>query len=99
MKVWLAEAGVDPTYSPLEAMKVMHLCLTGMPAPKPMMPMLLKVLKICHDAQPQANKWYYNLNTIIQNHFRTQGNCFFFGDAEKILNGEMDIPMIDLFST
>jgi len=54
---------------------------------KEMLPKMVHVLKGLHKKNKKLNQWYFQIQESIKNHYRTQGNCFFFNDAKDILTG------------
>jgi hypothetical protein len=93
------EAGIEQMSSPWEtsmASMLMHFCSSKFPATKQMLPKLLALLQRCHASDQKANRWYFNLQETIQNHFTAEGNCFFFGDAKEILSGRLDYCMEEI---
>jgi hypothetical protein len=90
MKQWLVAAGIAPA-TPGTITKLMHYCFSKHPAPKQMLPKLLALLKCCHASKQKLSTWYFDLQESIQNHYCTEGNCIFFGDAKEILSGEVVI--------
>jgi len=91
----LTDAGIDQT-TPTEEAVLMHFCNSQLPVPKPLLPKLLTLLKCCHESGQKLSNWYFALQETIQNHYRSEGNCFFFGDAKQILSGEMDYSMEEM---
>jgi len=90
MKKWFRDAGIaDPRV-------LMHFCTSNFAATLQMLPKMLFLLQRCHAADQKLNKWYFHLQKSIQNHYRTEGNCLFFGDAKDILSGEKDLHFIDM---
>jgi hypothetical protein len=91
MKQLLKDAGIDQTTWSHQVL--MHFCSCKFPATKQMLPKLLALLQRCHASGEMSNQWYFNLRKVIQNHYKTQGNCLFYGDAEEILRGELEYSM------
>jgi hypothetical protein len=87
---WTLAAGFDPL-NIREIKRVEHLCGSRHPAPKRMLPNLLALLQCCHASKQKLCNWYFDLQDTIQNHYSTEGNCIFFGDAQEILSGEVDL--------
>jgi hypothetical protein len=74
----------------------MYFCSTELPATKQMLPKLVAVLKSCLASDQSSNQWYIILQQNIENHYLTEGNCFFFGDAKEILSGEMEYDLEEI---
>jgi hypothetical protein len=87
---WTVAAGFDPLNNPGLIKKLEHLCGSRHPAPKPMVPKILALLKCCHASKQKLCNWYFDLQDTLQNHYTTEGNCIFFGDAKEILSGELE---------
>jgi hypothetical protein len=86
----IVAAGIDQTTSPWEISMLMHFCYNMLPATKPMLPKLLALLQCCFESGQKSKLWYILVQENIQNHYRTEGTCLFYGDAKKILSGELD---------
>jgi hypothetical protein len=78
--------------TPSEVKQLHHFCYSqsDLPATKLMLPKLIALAKYCHDCDKKMSQWYCGLLNTIKSHFMTEGSCLFFGDAKKILNGEID---------
>jgi len=99
MRQWFTEAGMDQMNAPWErsvASMVMHFCSSKLPATKQMLPKMLTLLQQCHASDQKSNRWYFNLQESIQNHFTAEGSCFFFGNAKEILSGQLDYRMEEI---
>jgi hypothetical protein len=79
LKRWLQAGGIKQT----------KFCNAELPVTKQMLPKLLVLLQHCHASGQKSNQLYFNLQKTIQNHYMTEGNCFFFGDSKEILSGEL----------
>jgi hypothetical protein len=78
---------------------LMNFYVSNLPATKPMLPKLLTLLQHCHDFSQTSNGWYIYLQEIIQNHYKTEGNCLFYDDSKEILSGEVDLLEEELSKT
>jgi hypothetical protein len=91
---WLSNACSGLT-NPKQNM-LMQFCSTNLPVTKEMLPKLMGLLESCHASGNTANRWYFILMQAINNHYKTEGNCLFFDDAEELLGGEKDYDMTAL---
>jgi hypothetical protein len=64
-----------------------YFCNYGIPPDKEMLPKMVALLEEFHNTGTRMNQWYFLMQESIKNHYRTQGNGFFFGDSEEILLG------------
>jgi hypothetical protein len=94
LQQWLKDAGFEMLTSQGDKsamlIKLMHCCCARFPATKPMLPKMLALLQLCKAPGLKSSKLYFYLQKSIENHYRTEGNCFLFGDAKEILSGELD---------
>lgn len=64
-----------------------YFCMHGIPADKKLLPKMVALLKALHSSEMRLCQWYFQLQECIKNHYRTQGNNFFFNDSKEILKG------------
>jgi hypothetical protein len=84
-----------PKPTPRAVAQLTHFCYSNLPATKQLLPNLITLVKdYCHKVdQNKLSMWHFGLLQTIQNHYMTEGNCLFFGDAKEILNGEVEYEM------
>ena len=93
---WLRKAGFNLEND--EIVQLHHCCKRATPPTKPMLPKLLALLRIFHEADLKVEKWYHLLQEAIKHHFRTQGNCMFTEGSVRIMSGEeQDFDWMDAF--
>jgi hypothetical protein len=84
MNQWFKDARICNVSQ--EALTALISCCSRQdPPPKQMIPMLLAMLQYCHVNNHRSSRWYFTLQKSIEYHYKTEGNCFFFGDAKSIL--------------
>lgn len=67
--------------------KYLYFCDYSIPADKEMLPQMVALLLELHKSGRKMDQWYFKIQECIKNHYRTQGNCFYFKDAKDILMG------------
>jgi hypothetical protein len=67
--------------------RFIYYCDCSMPADKEMLPKMVALLREFRKSGTKINQWYFQMQECIKNHYRTQGNCFWFKDAKEILKG------------
>jgi hypothetical protein len=89
------DAGIDTT--PHAMMPLVQCISFHLPVPKQLLPKMLALLEYCHASDQKSTQWYFKLQDSIRNHYKTEGNCLFFGEAKKILSGEVDLNIEKVF--
>lgn len=83
----MLKANLGPVVKEEILAKLLYFCEYSIPADMELLPKMLTLLQEFHKTGNKMNQWYFQMQDCIKNHYRIQGNCFFFKDSKEILKG------------